>query len=62
MIGQKKAMITCNKCDLGFLVLVLILVLVQVLVIDLVRGGEEEIKPMCVQQLPNNKQASADKL
>ena len=60
MIGQKKAMITCNKCDLD--VLVLFLISVQVLVIGLVRGGEEEIKPMCVQQLPNNKQASADKI
>ena len=61
MIGQKKAMITCNKCDLDVLVLVLVLGQVQVLVMGLVRGGEE-VKPMCVQQLPNNKQASADKI
>ena len=56
-------MITCNKCDLdvlvqvlvSILVHVLVSILVQVLVLGLVRGGEEEMKPMCVQQLPNNK-------
>ena len=39
MIGQKKAINMCNKCDLD--VLVLVIVIVQVLVIGLVRGGEE---------------------